>query len=154
MQNNQQTRSQLLEAAQQTFRAHGLPFTFQRRAVLEVLLGRDDHPTADDLYQELQASNPGLSRTTVYRILETFSRFGLIRRLSHAGGSVRWDRRVDRHHHAECVACGDVIDFEDGDLDRLSVPRSLPSGFETQDYSVHFLGVCATCRATTATDSH
>ena len=36
----------------------GLPLTTQRRTVLEVLLGRTDHPTADQIFEAVQEQSP------------------------------------------------------------------------------------------------
>ena len=43
------------------------PVTVQRRVILEAVLARVDHPTAEQMYADVKARLPGLSRTTVYR---------------------------------------------------------------------------------------
>ncbi len=53
------------------FEEAGVPFTVQRRAVWESLARRKDHPTADDVFESVEERMPGVSRTTVYRSLET-----------------------------------------------------------------------------------
>ena len=127
-------------------RAGGFALTVQRRTIFEVVLRRDDHPTADQIYQAVRRRIPGLSRTTVYRVLETLAGLGAVRRLDHAGGTVRFDGRVERHHHLVCVQCHRVVDFEDRGLDRITLPPGTPGGFKIDDYSVHLLGRCARCR--------
>ena len=51
----------------------GFPLTVQRRVILETMLLRDDHPTAEQIYDALQAQVPEISRATVYRALESWS---------------------------------------------------------------------------------
>ena len=45
-----------------------LPLTVQRRAVFEAILGRDDHPTADQICDQVRRSQPNISRTTVWSV--------------------------------------------------------------------------------------
>lgn len=127
-------------------RARGLPLTVQRRAILTAVLGRDDHPTADQVHVLVKRGIPGLSRTTVYRVLETLVGMGLIRQLHHPGASARYDGKIVRHHHLVCTHCHKVIDVENPALDELNLTLTKKHGFEIQDYSVHFIGICAKCR--------
>jgi Fur family peroxide stress response transcriptional regulator len=41
--------------------------TVQRRIVLEALSKRDDHPTADQVLEDVREDLPSMSRSTVYR---------------------------------------------------------------------------------------
>lgn len=127
-------------------RQRGIPLTVQRRDILKAVLERDDHPTADQVYESAQDRIPGLSRTTVYRVLETLVDLGLIRRLHHAGGVARFDGKVHRHHHLVCNVCHQVTDVEGPLFDDLALPPGEEHGFEIEDYSVHFFGVCPECR--------
>lgn len=131
-------------------RARGLPLTVQRRAILTAVLQRDDHPTADQVHAPVKQQIPGLSRTTVYRVLETLVGMGLIRQLHHPGASARFDGKIHRHHHLVCTHCHAVIDVESATIDELNVSLTKKHGFEIQDFSVHFIGVCAHCRQKTA----
>lgn len=127
-------------------RREGLPLTVQRRAVLEALAVRHDHPTADALYDEVKERVPGISRATVYRVLEALVRAGVARRASHHGAAARFDPNTDRHHHLACTRCDRVVDLEDGALDALPLPDARRTGFHVTDYSIHFSGVCDACR--------
>lgn len=127
-------------------RQRGLPLTVQRRDVLKAILERDDHPSADQLYESVKDRIPGLSRTTVYRVLDTLVELGVVRRLHHPGTGARFDGKIHRHHHLVCRKCGCVIDIETSSLDGLRVPSGERQGFEVEDYSVHFIGVCQECR--------
>jgi len=117
----------------------------QRRTILETLLRRHDHPTAEQIYESVKDHIPQLSRTTVYRVLDAFAELGLVRRLDHTG-SARFDGNVRRHHHLVCTRCRRIIDLEDQRLDRLPLPHRTIEGFEVDDFSIHFSGTCADCR--------
>ena len=42
-----------IEQCERICREHGLPLTVQRRFMLQVILARKDHPTADDVYEQI-----------------------------------------------------------------------------------------------------
>ncbi len=130
-------------------RARGLPRTVQRRDILRAVLRRDDHPSVDQIYESVKGHLPGLSRTTVYRALETLCQFGVLRRVHHPGATVRFDGKTTRHHHLVCRVCHDVIDVESKKLNALRLSPGQRRGFLVEDFTVHFLGVCAACREKT-----
>jgi Fur family peroxide stress response transcriptional regulator len=127
-------------------RSKGVALTVQRRVVLQVVLERDDHPTADQILEAAKDRVPGISRTTVYRVLDTLADMGVIRRLHHAGASARFDGKIHRHHHLICKICHKVIDLEDQELNRTRVSHVRNDGFDIEDFSVHLIGTCPTCR--------
>ena len=124
----------------------GVRLTTQRRVILEAVLERDDHPTADQLYEVVRDRIPGVSRTTVYRVLNTLVEIGAVRKLHHGGGVVRFDGNTARHHHLICRKCNKVIDVESEELNGLSLPDVGTEGFEIDDFSVQLIGTCAACR--------
>ncbi len=128
-------------------REQGVPLTVQRRAILESLAQREDHPTADQVYEKVSPSLPGLSRTTVYRVLETLVGLGVIHKANHLGSAARYDPNTERHHHLTCLSCHRVVDVEDDKLKRVDLPKARAQGFEITDYSVHFKGTCPDCAA-------
>ncbi|MGD2108709.1 MAG: transcriptional repressor [Phycisphaerae bacterium] len=128
------------------FRDRGMPLTIQRRAVLETVIARTDHPTADQVYDEVHDRVPGISRTTVYRVLDTLVRIGVIARTCHPGASARFDPNTGQHHHLICLHCDKVIDFDDKRLDAIKLPDIRRLGFEISEFRVQLCGICADCR--------
>ena len=126
-------------------REQGIPLTVQRRVVLETLAGRVDHPTADQIFEDVTHHLPDLSRTTVYRVLETLVQMGVIHKAQHLGSAARYDPNTERHHHLTCMGCHKVMDMDDEILDQIKIPRSSSKEFEITDYSVHFRGYCSDC---------
>lgn len=127
------------------FREKGLPLTVQRRLILKTLLDRRDHPTADEIYTDVKDRLPGVSRTTVYRVLETIVRMGIANKVSHPGAAVRFDPITERHHHLVCRQCDKVVDLEGTPLAEVSFPKTRKTGFQITDYSIYFRGVCSDC---------
>lgn len=128
-----------------TCRKHGLSLTIQRRAILENLAGRTDHPTADQIYDAVKGHLKGVSKTTVYRVLETLVNFGLARKVNNPEAKARFDADTSRHHHLTCITCGAVLDIHAQQLNRLSFPEELHGDVEFIDYSINFNGRCPAC---------
>jgi Fur family peroxide stress response transcriptional regulator len=124
---------------------HGLALTIQRRAILESLASRLDHPTADQVYEDVADKIKGVSRTTVYRVLETFVSIGLAKKISNPESKARFDADTTRHHHLTCTKCGRVLDLFDSTLNNLQVPTGIGEEFEVMDYSITFTGLCSAC---------
>ena len=135
-----------IQKLEEVCRERGLPLTTQRRAVLEVLLQRRDHPTADQIFENVREGSPQISRRTVYRVLDTLAELGLICRVHHPGASARYDAKTYRHHHLVCLRCNAIVDWESPDFDSLVLPKGKPHGFEVSDFSVQLIGICPECR--------
>jgi Fur family transcriptional regulator, peroxide stress response regulator len=126
-------------------RERRLPLTVQRRAILQAILGREDHPTADQIHAQIQTQLPDVSRTSVYRILEMLVGTGMITKVCHPGSAARFDPKLRRHHHLVCLSCERIIDIEEPRLDNLPLPNVRAHGFRINDYHIHFRGVCVQC---------
>ncbi len=131
---------------EQTLREQGLSLTSQRRVILEALLERKDHPTADQVYELVRDRLPGLSRATVYRALETLVQAGAARKVFHPGAVARFDPMVARHHHLVCQICGKLVDVDSSQIKDIPLPDIHPSGFTITDYSINFTGICLGCQ--------
>lgn len=139
------------EELESVCREHGLALTIQRRTILEALACRTDHPTADQIYDAIKDRLKGVSKTTVYRVLETLVSVGVARKISNPEAKARFDADTTRHHHITCLHCGVVIDVHDKELNKLQFPVHVEKGFEFVDYSINFTGLCANCRAIRST---
>jgi Fur family peroxide stress response transcriptional regulator len=141
-----QSASERLSVFEAECRRRSLAVTIQRRAVYAELAARQDHPTADQVYDALHARLPGLSRTTVYRVLDTLVEEGFARRVHHAGAVARFDPMTVRHHHLVCDRCGRLVDIDDDLVPRVPIPDARGTGFRIDDYSISFRGLCKSCR--------
>jgi Fur family peroxide stress response transcriptional regulator len=127
-------------------RERGLALTVQRRIILENLASRADHPTADQIYGAVKDRIRGLSRTTVYRVLETFVLLGVVTKVSNPQARARFEADTARHHHLICSGCNTVTDCHDERLDGIEVPTEVGSGFEVRNFSLAITGLCGSCR--------
>ena len=82
--------------------------TRQKRAIAENVLNRCDHPTAQEIYRDLDGQGIGLA--TVYRNLALLAEEGVITTVEHEG-EVRYDCNNEPHGHASCTTCGALWDI-------------------------------------------
>lgn len=137
--------SERLSSYEKLCRDRGLAMTVQRRVILEELVHRTDHPTADEMFDAVRDRLPGLSRTTVYRVLDTFVQVGAARKVFHTDAVVRFDPIRERHHHLVCERCRTLFDLDASLVEDVELPRSR-GGFRIRGYSIIFTGVCKRCR--------
>jgi len=139
-----------LELLETICRERKLPVTIQRRVVLRALLDRDDHPTVDQLFEDVKERMPGVSRTTIYRALETLVELGLARRTNHFEASARFDGNTDHHHHLLCRRCNRVEDIDHPSFNKFTPPNLGGIPFEILDYSIYLEGLCGACQKSAA----
>ena len=124
-------------------RKEGLKITPQRVAVYEILLRSENHPTVEEIYEEVRKKYPFVSLATVYRTVETLEQMGLAKKVCYWGSSARYDANTDEHHHLICVKCGAIRDVYIEES--IAIPEEL-EGFKTEGYSVNIYGLCPDCR--------
>lgn len=137
-----------IEALERLCRSRGIPLTPQRRVVFEAIVTRGNHPTAEQVFDEVQKRLSNISKATVYRVLERLMELGLVRRVGQSGMPARFDADLRRHHHFTCRVCGRIEDIFDPQLNELPIPESVKERFVVEDFGVHFFGVCRECRET------
>src|SRR4051812_18367036 len=92
-----------------------------RAAVIELLDRQRCALSAGEIEDALRArGGRGVARASVYRILEELEALRLVTRVEVGQGLARFEaaREDGHHHHMVCDACGQVIPFEDDDLER------------------------------------
>ncbi|MGH7874608.1 MAG: Fur family transcriptional regulator [Candidatus Binatia bacterium] len=146
MKSHQQRNQVKVDRLEAISRERNLPVTIQRRVVLNALLDRDDHPTVDQLFEDVKERMPGVSRTTIYRALETLVELGLARRTNHFEASARFDGNTDHHHHLVCRSCNRVEDIDHPSLKKFTPPNLGKIAFEVLDYSILLEGLCGECQ--------
>ncbi|MCD7905406.1 MAG: transcriptional repressor [Clostridiales bacterium] len=119
--------------------------TIQRQLVLEAVKRLKSHPTADEVYREVLKTAPNISRSTVYRNLNTLSETGEILHILLPDSADCYDHRTDTHYHAHCRLCGKVTDVELPEINTLLNNLPSDSGFTYEQHSLVFIGLCQSC---------
>ena len=126
--------------------AHKL--TPQRDAVFQVILEREDHPTANEIFEAARLRLPTISYATVYNSLRYLRDAGLVHEIKFGDGASRYDRETDRHDHAICNSCGKLVDFDLPQTAELLQAAARKSRFKAESVHLTLRGLCGDCRET------
>lgn len=121
-----------------------MKYSKQREMILNEVLNSNEHPTADNIYDNLKKDNPNLSLGTVYRNLTQLESHGMIRKLSIPGDPVRYDCNLSEHDHFICDECGKIIDLEVGGIE-ISDEFAKKEGIKVRKSYVILKGICSSC---------
>lgn len=107
-----------LSALKEAISRAGLKATQQRLVIYQCLMS-SCHPTAEDIFEQVRPDNPSISLGTVYKTLETLVESKLVEKVPVSEGKMRYDARMDAHNHIYCTNTGEIIDFQDSELEKL-----------------------------------
>jgi Fur family transcriptional regulator, ferric uptake regulator len=127
-------------------RAGGGRVTAARRALVDALLEADGHVTADDLAGIVQARNPDVHRSTIYRTLDALEHLGVVDHVHLGHGRAVYHLTDVSHQHLVCEECGAVVEVPDRLFDDLSVRLRRGYGFTIRPNHFAVLGRCRACR--------
>ena len=120
--------------------------TPQREAVLQVIRAREDHPTANEIFEAARAILPAISYATVYNSLRYFRETGLVREINFGDSASRYDGITERHDHAICTDCGKLVDFDLAEAADLMRAAARKSRFKPERVYLTLMGLCPDCR--------
>jgi Fe2+ or Zn2+ uptake regulation protein len=109
------------------------------------LLG--NHPTAEEVFDAVRKSIPGISLSTVYRNLGVLLEQGAIQAVSGPGNELRYDHMHHDHCHLHCISCGGVFDVDMPPSDLEELLPGPAHGFRIESVYIYFTGVCPVCQA-------
>lgn len=118
----------------------------KRSAILQCLASTRAHPSAETVYQMLQAQRSDISLATVYRNLALFRQQGIIQSVATVGGVERFDYNTAPHVHFICSCCQAVIDLPDMAVpEQMMVSVAQAIGGEVSQCQLSFTGRCQNC---------
>jgi len=119
--------------------------TIQRKIVFDSVNALKNHPTPDEVYAFIKERYPTISRSTVYRNLNLLAEENKILRVRVPDAADRFDFNTERHSHIVCRKCGRVDDVLNAQAIDMSEMK-LPDGYEIDDFSLIFFGLCPDCK--------
>ena len=121
----------------------GLKVTPQRIIILEAIFRLDNHPTAENVIEDIRKNHPNIATATVYKILDTFASHGLIIRVKTERDIMRYDAVLESHHHLYYSDSDRIEDYKDDELNRLLEDyfnkKGIP-GFKIEDLKLQIIG--------------
>jgi Fur family ferric uptake transcriptional regulator len=127
-------------------RSAGQRVTPQRLVILGAFRP-GEHLSADEVFERVERELPAMTRSTVYRSLESFRDAGLISETDLGYGVRQFELLGEaRHHHLLCHACGAMIDLPDELIEPLRLAIDDRFGFDAGIEHLAIFGYCAECR--------
>ncbi len=125
--------SGIQERLDEFIRRKGLRRTSQRDSIAKAAFSKDEHFTADELFERVRKVDAETSRATVYRTLSLLVEADLLREIDLGENQTTYDPNfLDKpsHNHLVCIDCGRVVEFEDSHLDLLNDCVTRRLGFQ------------------------
>jgi Fur family ferric uptake transcriptional regulator len=120
-----------------------------RAAVVELLSRQLCALTAQEIGDALRRSRRSVGLASVYRALDVLTDLKLIHRLEMGEGVARYEPLEpsgEHHHHLVCDRCGNVVPFDDSELEQTIERLSSRHEFDIDEHEVVLRGACAACR--------
>jgi len=136
--------------ARDTLERDGYRLSAPRSAVVETLATLGCSVTAKEIGDRLHERGEDVGVASIYRTLDLLDRLRLARRVDAAEGVARYepiDPSGEHHHHLVCERCGEVVAFEDRDLERAIEHLSRRVDYAIDAHEVTLRGKCPSCRS-------
>jgi Fur family peroxide stress response transcriptional regulator len=127
-------------------RRAGRRITEQRRLVCDYLAQTATHPTPSQVYADLAAAYPDISRATVYNTLNALQELGAILEIGFGADHTHYDTDTSPHANLICLRCHEIQDHH-GPLMLNDLPaQAAAGGFRAVAVRVDVFGFCAACQ--------
>ena len=134
-----------LEDVISLLRANGGRVTSPRRAILQALIDHAEHPTAEQLTADVQAGQPDVHESTVYRFLDELERLGVVDHVHLGHGPAVYHLADEVHQHLVCEGCGTVVEVSPKVFRPLERTLRRDFGFTVSSGHFAFSGRCRAC---------
>lgn len=121
----------------------GLKVTPQRIAILEAIITMKNHPTADQILEDIRKKHPHISSATVYKVLDVFVENGLIHTVKTDRDAKRYDAVLEKHHHIYFSDSDKIMDYVDEELNEILksyFSRKEIPGIRIEDIKLQIIG--------------
>ena len=125
---------------QQKCSAAGLKMTGQRKVILQVLEEAEDHPSVEVVYERAKEIDSSISIATVYRTLNLLDELDLVIKHEFQEGYSRYEVNWDHHHHLVDLETGEVIEFQNDELERIKHKIAEDLGYDLVDHRLELYG--------------
>lgn len=117
----------------------------QRDAIMTYLRSRTDHPSAEQIYENVKVVMPNISLGTVYRNLTLLNDLGEVRTLFAGTGADHFDANMMPHDHFICRNCHSIQDLPN--VSRRAPEVLAEEGFTgvVEESYTYYYGLCAAC---------
>jgi len=136
-----------IDLVRDRLRSHGLRWTPQRRALIEVLSGMDGHVTGAELLERCREIDAQTTPSTVYRTLDVLEELGFVSHSHSAAGREEYHVLPSSEHgHLQCTTCGASWEIPATEARTLVKGLELSRGFAVDLTHLTIAGRCEGCR--------
>ncbi len=118
----------------------GLRMTKQRKEVYRALMENQDHPSASELFDQMQDTESPMSLATVYNCLEAFVEHGAVKQVNIDREPSRYCQNSTPHAHFHEQETGTIHDINFKPGTSLSDILDLPEGTEISNLEITLKG--------------
>ncbi|MBI1327239.1 MAG: transcriptional repressor [Alphaproteobacteria bacterium] len=118
----------------------GLKMTGQRKTIIQVLESSEDHPSVETVFERAKAIDDSISIATVYRTLSLLQELDLILKHEFKETFSRFEANMEHHHHLIDLDTGEVIEFQNEELEKLKEKIANDLGFDLVDHQLELYG--------------
>jgi Fur family ferric uptake transcriptional regulator len=120
-----------------------LKLTSQRKIIAEVLSNSTDHPDVEELHFRANKIDSKISLATIYRTLNLFEQYGLIKKLEIGEGKARYEefKKANEHFHLVDIETGNIVEFKNKDLEKLKEKIARELGYKLINSKLELYGV-------------
>ena len=120
--------------------------TRQRAAVDEILAGRHEFRTAQEIHDDLRHRGDRVGLTTVYRTLQAMTEAGELDAIRSAEGETAYRRcSTGHHHHLVCRNCGRTVEVSGPAVETWASAVAQQHGFRDVSHDLEIFGTCGDC---------
>ncbi len=127
-------------------KSKGYKITRQREAILKVLSSDECRlMTAQQIYEEVNATMPGTNFSTVYRNLEVLTQENIVQKIEINRDAAYYELAPDRdhhHHHLICKSCGSIKTTDFCPFEAMKDE----DGFMPVEHRFEVYGYCKNCK--------
>lgn len=121
-------------------------YSKQNTLILDVIKNNKTHPNVETIYKEVLKKNDKISLATVYRNLEKLYKSNLITKVVLPNKQERFDGNIEKHYHAVCKDCGEIIDIFIDYFDEIDKLTQEKTGIKIFDHDILFTTICSKCK--------
>jgi Fur family ferric uptake transcriptional regulator len=125
----------------------GLKATRQRNLIVQVFARSSGHVSVDELLRRVNRRDASIGYATVYRTVKLLVQAGLASARHFGDGFARFEVKEEQHHdHMICEECGAILEFTDGEIERLQENVARRHGFQIHRHRLELYGLCSRCQ--------
>ncbi len=120
-----------------------------RFAVMEAFLQVEGHISSAHIMQRLRDAGHHLDPEFVRDTLKLMCQYGFASKHRFNSGEILYEHlHLGQHHdHMVCTKCGNIVEFEDPQLEQLQIQAAERHGFHLLHHKMEMYGICAQCMA-------